>query len=57
MPDWFHKALGILLALLFGALCRWVKLPVPAPPSVYGALLVVATTLGYLAAAWLLRPR
>jgi len=27
---------------------------VPAPPSIYGALLVVAATIGYLAAGWLL---
>lgn len=57
MPDWLHKLLGLVLALAFGAICRGLKLPVPAPPSFYGSLLVVAATLGYLAASWSLRAR
>mgnify|MGYP001054255680 CR=1 FL=1 len=46
------------LKLLFAALiafgigfgCRWFKLPVPAPPTLAGVLLVVAITVGYLTA-------
>ncbi|MBV8634945.1 MAG: XapX domain-containing protein [Burkholderiaceae bacterium] len=42
---------GIVLGLLVGAVCRWFDLPSPTPPTPSGALLVVAMTLGYLAAA------
>ena len=41
---------GLLLAFFLGAACRWFKLPVPSPPKLLGALLVVATTIGYMAA-------
>lgn len=41
--------LGIGLGALIGAACRWFDVPVPAPPALVGALLVVAMTLGYLA--------
>lgn len=40
--------IGILIALLIGAACRYFKLPVPAPPTVYGVLLIMAITLGYI---------
>jgi len=47
-------ALGLLLGLGIGALCRFLAIPSPAPPVLPGALLVVAMTLGYLAAdRWL----
>jgi XapX domain-containing protein len=42
-------ALGLLLGLGLGALCRWLGIPSPAPPVLTGALLVVAMTLGYIA--------
>lgn len=42
-------ALGLLLGLLIGVICRLVPLPLPAPPVLTGALLVVAMTLGYIA--------
>ena len=42
-------ALGFLLAILIGAGCRAAALPLPAPPALIGAALVVAMTLGYLA--------
>ena len=32
---------GILLGLLIGAACRWFDIPVPSPPKLTGALLVV----------------
>jgi XapX domain-containing protein len=41
-------ALGLLLGLAIGALCRWLGIPSPAPPVLAGALLVVAMTLGYV---------
>ena len=42
-------ALGILLALSIGVACRLGGIPLPAPPVLIGALLVVAMTLGYIA--------
>jgi len=42
-------AIGIALGLLIGAACRWFDIPVPSPPKLVGALLVVAMTVGYIA--------
>jgi len=42
--------IGLLLGFLIGLGCRWFDLPLPAPPRIIGALLVVAMTLGFLAA-------
>lgn len=42
-------ALGLLLGLVIGAVCRLAEIPVPAPPALVGALLVVAMSLGYVA--------
>ncbi len=41
---------GLLLGLLIGAGCRWFDLPLPAPPRIVGALLVVFMTLGFFGA-------
>ena len=49
------SAIGLLLAFAVGAACRYFDIPVPSPPKLLGALLVVATTLGYLAADRYLR--
>ena len=43
-------ALGFILAFAIGAICRLLEIPVPAPPAIIGALLVVAMTSGYLIA-------
>ncbi len=40
-------AISIVLAFAIGAICRYFTIPVPAPPFLSGALLVLATTLGY----------
>lgn len=45
----FKVALGLLLGLGIGAICRWFDIPSPAPPVLAGAGLVVAMTLGYSA--------
>lgn len=42
--------IGITLGLLIGAACRGFDLPLPAPPRLTGAMLVVFMTLGFLAA-------
>ena len=41
-------ALGLLLALAIGVVCRLAAIPLPAPPVLIGALLVLAMTLGYV---------
>ncbi|WP_375596470.1 DUF1427 family protein [Algihabitans albus] len=41
-------ALGLLLAFAIGVACRVVEIPLPAPPVLIGALLVLAMTLGYV---------
>ena len=48
--------IGIGLGLMIGAGCRWLDLPLPAPPRIVGALLVVAMTLGFLGGEYLLAP-
>ncbi|MBC8166944.1 MAG: DUF1427 family protein [Bryobacteraceae bacterium] len=40
---------GAFVAFLVGAGCRYFDIPVPSPPVLPGALLVVAMTLGYSA--------
>jgi XapX domain-containing protein len=39
--------IGLFVAFLIGAGCRFFDIPVPSPPVLPGALLVVAMTLGY----------
>ena len=41
--------IGLALGILIGVGCRWFDLPLPAPPRIVGALLVVFMTLGFLA--------
>jgi len=40
--------LGLLLAVAIGVACRLAGIPLPAPPVLIGALLVLAMTLGYV---------
>ncbi len=42
--------ISLLLALGIGILCRLAGIPVPAPPAIVGALLVLSMTIGYLLA-------
>ena len=44
-----NEIIGLVLGLAIGGACRWFDIPVPAPPRITGALLVVAMTLGFLA--------
>lgn len=46
--------LGIVLGFLIGYGCRWFDLPLPAPPKLIGAFLVVAMSLGFVTANALL---
>lgn len=49
-------SLGFLLAFGIGAACRLFDVPLPAPPNLTGALLVVAITVGFLAMDGLMAP-
>ncbi len=40
-------AVGIALSFALGVCCRVFDIPVPSPPFLSGALLVLAMTLGY----------
>ena len=42
------SAIGLLLGFVLGGGCRYLEIPVPSPPKLLGALLVVATTIGYM---------
>jgi len=44
----FEPLVGLALGFTIGAGCRWFDLPLPAPPKLVGALLVVAMTVGFL---------
>ncbi len=46
--------IAVAMGLGIGAGCRWFDLPLPAPPRMVGALLVVAMTLGFVVAGRLL---
>ncbi len=50
VPGW----VGIIVALGIGALVRLLRLPIPAPPTLYGALMVLGLTGGYLLMSWFL---
>ena len=39
---------GYLLAFSIGVICRLGAIPLPSPPVLIGALVVVAMTLGYI---------
>lgn len=39
---------GLMLGATIGAACRWFDLPLPSPPTLTGALLVLTMTLGYV---------
>ena len=48
---------SLILATGIGVLCRMADIPVPAPPAMVGALLVLSMTVGYIAADRLLAGR
>lgn len=52
-PEW----LGVVVALVIGGIVRFLRFPIPAPPTVYGALMVLGMTLGYLAVDYWLKGR
>jgi XapX domain-containing protein len=48
--------IGLLLGLVIGAGCRFFDIPSPAPPRLIGACLLLAMTLGFVAADHFLPP-
>jgi XapX domain-containing protein len=46
--------IGLAVGLLIGAGCRYFDIPSPAPPRLIGACLLVAMTLGFVAADYVL---
>lgn len=56
MAGWHYPGwLGVFVALVIGAVVRLLRLPIPAPPTFAGALMVLAMTVGYLLTNWLLK--
>jgi len=47
-------AIGVVLGIIIGAGCRFFDIPSPAPPRLIGAFLLLAMTLGFVAAGQLL---
>jgi XapX domain-containing protein len=45
---------GLLLGFLIGAGCRFFGIPLPGPPKLVGALVIVSLTTGYLATDYLI---
>lgn len=48
--------ISLALGLSIGIACRWFDLPLPAPPKLVGALLVLAITLGFIGVDHLMGP-
>ena len=48
--------IGLVLGLVVGAGCRFFDIPSPAPPRLIGAGLLLAMTLGFVAADRVLPP-
>lgn len=48
---------AVLLAFLIGAVCRLFEIPLPAPPTLLGVGLILAITVGYIAADRLIMSR
>ena len=46
--------IGLTVGLLIGAGCRYFDIPSPAPPRLIGACLLVAMTLGFVTAGYVL---
>jgi XapX domain-containing protein len=49
--------IGVVVSLVVGAGCRYFDIPVPSPPVIPGALLVLAMTIGYSSTNALLNRR
>jgi XapX domain-containing protein len=50
-----RTALGMLVAFGIGVACRYFGVPVPAPPALFGVVLIACITGGYVLADRLLK--
>ncbi|ABF42740.1 conserved hypothetical protein [Candidatus Koribacter versatilis Ellin345] len=48
---------GLFVGFLIGAGCRWFDIPLPGPPKLVGAVLVLSVTAGYVATGRLIEAR
>jgi XapX domain-containing protein len=48
--------IGLALGLVIGAGCRFFDIPSPAPPRLLGACLLLAMTVGFVTADYILPP-
>ncbi len=48
--DGMKIAISLVIGLGIGAGCRWFNIPVPAPPTIVGVMLILSITAGYIAA-------
>ena len=48
--------IGLVRGLVIGAGCRFFDIPSPAPPRLIGACLLLAMTLGFFTADYVLPP-
>jgi XapX domain-containing protein len=46
--------MGLLLGFLIGIGCRYFDIPLPSPPKLIGALVVLSMTFGYVGMDYLL---
>ena len=53
----FRVILGLFLGLIIGMGCRGFDIPLPGPPKIIGALVVLSVTLGYVGMDHLLASR
>jgi XapX domain-containing protein len=49
--------IGVVVSFVVGVGCRYFDIPVPSPPVIPGALLVLAMTIGYSSTNLLLNRR
>ncbi len=45
--------IGLVVGLLIGAACRYFDIPSPVPPRLIGAFMLVAMTLGFVVAGYI----
>jgi len=44
--------LSCVMAIAIGAGCRWLRVPLPAPPNFFGVALIALITSGYWMVDW-----
>jgi XapX domain-containing protein len=49
--------IALIISFSIGAVCRYFEIPVPSPPMIPGALLVLAMTVGYTVSDRVLGPK